>query len=159
MNARHSPPSPPAAAAPVDAGEAERVAWILAHCRHIAVVGLSPKPHRASFEVAQYLKAQGFRIIPVNPNAREALGEPAYGSLAEAARHERIDLVDVFRSSEDVPPVAEEAAAVGARALWLQLGVRHDAALAQARTAGLVAVQDRCLKIDHQRWKLHGASG
>ena len=159
MSARHGPPPETGAAAPVGAGEAERVAWILTHCRQVAVVGLSPKPHRASFEVAQYLQAQGFRIIPVNPNAREALGERAYASLSDAARHERIDLVNVFRNSADVPPVAEEAVAVGARALWLQLGVRHDAALAKAHSAGLVAVQDRCLKIDHQRWKLRGASG
>ncbi len=128
-----------------------QVAWILAHCRTVAVVGLSPKPHRASFEVAQYLQARGFRIIPVNPNAREVLGEKAYASLAEAAQQEQIDLVDVFRNSEDTPPVVEEAIAIGARALWLQLGVRHDAALARAHAAGLVAVQDRCIKIDHQR--------
>ena len=136
--------------------EAERVAWILRHCRHIAVVGLSPKPHRASFEVASYMQAQGYRIIPVNPNAREVLGERAYRSLREAAQHERIDLVDVFRNSEDVPPVVEEAVAIGAKALWLQLGIRHDAALAAAQAAGLVAVQDRCLKIDHPALKAQG---
>ncbi len=132
------------------ASETERVAWILQHCRTVAVVGLSPKPHRASFDVARYMQAQGYRIIPVNPQASEVLGERAYASLAEAARHERIDLVNVFRNSQDVPPVAEEAVAICARALWLQLGIRHDAALAAAQAAGLVAVQDRCLKIDHR---------
>ena len=130
--------------------EAARVAWILQHCKTIAVVGLSPKPHRASFGVARYMQAQGYRIIPVHPLATEVLGEKAHASLTEAVRHERIDLVDVFRDSEDVPPVAEEAAAIGAKALWLQLGIRHEAALAQAQAAGLVAVQDRCLMVDHR---------
>ncbi len=136
---------------PLPRSEADSVAWILRHCRTVAVVGLSPKPHRASFEVAQYMQAQGWRLVPINPNAREVLGEKAYASLSEAAQFERIDLVDVFRHSEDVPPVAEEAVAIGARALWLQLGIRHDAALARAQAAGLVAVQDRCLKVDHRR--------
>ena len=136
--------------------EAERVAWILRHCRSIAVVGLSPKPHRASFEVASYMQAQGYRIIPVNPNASEVLGERAYRSLREAAQHERIDLVDVFRNSEDVPPVAQEAASIGAKALWLQLGIRHDEALARATDAALVAVQDRCLKVDHRTLQVQG---
>jgi predicted CoA-binding protein len=139
--------------------DSEQVAWILQHCRTIAVVGLSPKPHRASFDVARYMQAQGYRIIPVNPNAREVLGETAYATLSEAARHERIDLVDVFRHSEDVPPVADEAMAIGAKALWLQLGIANDAALAQARSAGLVAVQDRCLKIDHRSWRGAGGNG
>ncbi len=138
--------------------DAERIDWILRHCRTVAVVGLSPKPHRASFDVAQYMQAQGFRIIPVNPNAGEVLGEKAYATLTEAAQHVRIDLVDVFRQSEDVPPVAEEAVAVGARALWLQLGIVHDAALARARAAGLVAVQDRCLKVDHRLWQARGGA-
>lgn len=135
---------------PATASIAERVDWILRHCRTIAVVGLSPKPHRASHDVAQYMQAQGWRIIPVNPLAREVLGEPAYASLTQAARHERIDLVNCFRRPEDIPPLAEEAVAIGAKALWLQLGIHHDAALQRAWQAGLVAVQDRCLKIDHR---------
>ena len=139
--------SPPAAHASPD----EQVSWILAHCRTIAVVGLSPKPHRASFDVAQYMQAQGYRIIPVNPLAREVLGERAYASLTQAAQHERIDLVNCFRRSEDIPPLAEEAVAIGARALWLQLGIRNEDALQRAAEAGLVAVQDRCLKIDHRQ--------
>jgi len=123
---------------------------ILAKCRTVAVVGLSPKPHRDSYRVAQYMQQQGWRIIPVNPNAHEVLGEKAYASLSEAARFEQIDLVDCFRNSEDIPPVVIEAIAVGAKAIWLQLGVTHEAAAAQARAAGLQVVQDRCLKIDHQ---------
>ena len=124
---------------------------ILESCRTVAVVGLSPKPHRASYRVAQYMQAQGWRIVPVNPLAREVLGEKAYASLREAALEHRIDLVDVFRNSEDVPPVAEEAIAIGARALWLQQDIRHDEAAARARAAGLLVVQDRCLMVEHAR--------
>ena len=123
------------------------------------MVGLSPRPHRASFDVAQYMQACGYRIIPVNPNAREVLGETAYPTLTEAARHERIDLVNVFRHSEDVPPVAEETVAIGARALWLQLDIRHDQAMARAQAAGLVTVQDRCLKVDHRSFQAQGRLG
>ncbi|TBR76586.1 MAG: CoA-binding protein [Burkholderiaceae bacterium] len=131
--------------------ESESIQQILASCRTVAVVGLSPKPHRASHEVAQYMQAHGWRIIPVNPNAREVLGQRAYASLAEAAQHERIDLVNVFRHSEEVPPVARDAIAVGAKALWLQLGIENEAALAQAARAGLLVVQNRCLKVEHAR--------
>jgi predicted CoA-binding protein len=126
------------------------VAWILSNCRNIAVVGLSPKPHRASHDVAQYMQAQGFRIIPVNPNAREVLGETAYASLRDAAQHETIDLVNCFRNSEDIPPLVDEAIAIGAKAIWMQLGVVNEAAAAKAAAAGLVVVQDQCLKVDHR---------
>ncbi len=129
--------------------EVQRIDQILRHCRSIAVVGLSPKPHRDSFRVAQYMQAQGYRIVPVNPNATEVLGEKAWPTLSEAARHERIDLVNVFRHSEEVPPLAREAIGIGARALWLQLGIEHQAAAALADAAGLLVVQDRCLKIEH----------
>ena len=129
--------------------EAQTINRILQTCRTVAVVGLSPKPHRASHGVARYMQAQGWRIVPVNPNAVEILGEKAYPSLTEAARHERIDLVSVFRHSADVPPVADEAIAIGARALWLQLGIENEASAAQARAAGLLVVQDRCLKVEH----------
>ena len=128
--------------------EAETVRHILRSYRTVAVVGLSPNPSRASFEVAQYMQAQGWRIIPVNPNATEILGEKAYPSLTEAAKHERIELVNVFRNSVDVPPVVDEAIAIGAQAVWMQLGVEHAAAAAKARAAGLLVAQNRCLKID-----------
>lgn len=128
--------------------EAETVRHILRSYRTVAVVGLSPNPSRASFEVAQYMQAQGWRIIPVNPNATEILGEKAYPSLLDAAKHERIELVNVFRNSVDVPPVVDEAIAIGAQAVWMQLGVEHAAAAAKARAAGLLVVQNRCLKID-----------
>jgi predicted CoA-binding protein len=123
---------------------------ILAKCRTVAVVGLSPKAHRDSYRVAQYMQQQGWRVIPVNPNAREVLGEKAYASLSEAALTETIDLVNCFRNSQDIPPVVDEAIAIGAKAVWMQLGVVHEAAAAKACAAGLRVVQDRCLKIDHQ---------
>jgi uncharacterized protein len=140
---------------PAELTESQAVAHILAHCRTVAVVGLSPKAHRESYGVAQYLQAHGWRIVPVNPVAAASgqaiLGETVYATLTDAAQHEKIDLVDVFRNSEDVPPVVDEAIGLGLGAIWLQLGISHDAALARARTAGLVAVQNRCLKIDHAR--------
>jgi predicted CoA-binding protein len=129
---------------------ADRLPHILTHCRTIAVVGLSPKPHRASFDVARYMQGQGYRIIPVNPNATEVLGEKAYASLTEAAQHEHIDLVNCFRNSEDIPPIVAEAIAIGAQAVWMQLGIRHPAAAARAEAAGLLVVQDRCLMVDHR---------
>lgn len=129
---------------------AERVSWVLSNCQTIAVVGLSPKPHRASFDVAQYMQSRGYRIIPINPHADKVLGEKAYPSLSEAARHERIDLVNCFRNSEDIPPIVDEALSIGARALWLQLGIRDDESVHKAAEAGLIALQDRCIKIDHK---------
>lgn len=129
---------------------AERIPFILRHCHTIAVVGLSPKPHRASFDVANYLQGNGYRIIPINPNATEVLGEKAYATLQEAAQHETIDLVDCFRNSEDIAPIVEEAIAIGAKAVWMQLGVSNPEAAAKAEAAGLLVVQDRCIKIDHR---------
>ena len=123
----------------------------LADCKTIAVVGLSPKPHRDSFRVAKYMQDHGFRIIPINPNASEVLGEQAYATLTEAAQHARIDMVNCFRNSEDIPPIAAEAIAIGAKSLWLQIGVTHDDAAAQATAAGLVVVQNRCLMVEHRQ--------
>jgi predicted CoA-binding protein len=131
--------------------ESDTIARILQTCRTVAVVGLSPKPHRDSFRVARYMQSQGWRIVPVNPNATEVLGERAYASLTEAAREHAIELVDVFRHSDQVPALVDEAIAIGARAIWLQQGIEHDAALTRAAAAGLLAVQDRCLKVEHAR--------
>ena len=123
------------------------------HHRTVAVVGLSPKPHRDSHEIASYMQRHGWRIVPINPAAQvsEILGEKVYPSLIEAAKHLQIDLVDVFRNSADVPPVADEAIAIGAKALWLQLGIEHPAAAEKARKAGLRVVQNRCLLVEHRR--------
>ena len=123
----------------------------LANCKTIAVVGLSPKPHRDSFRVAKYMQDHGFRIVPINPNAHEVLGEKAYASLTEAAQHERIDMVNCFRNSEDIPPIAAEAIAIGAKSLWLQIGVVNDVAAKQATDAGLVVVQNLCLMVEHRQ--------
>ncbi len=131
--------------------EQQTVAHILQHYRTVAVVGLSPKPHRDSFGVSRYMQAQGWRIVPINPNAGEILGEKAYPTLTEAAREHRIELVNVFRNSADVPPVVDEAIAIGAPAVWLQLGIAHADATAKARAAGLWVVQNRCLMVDHRR--------
>ena len=129
---------------------ADRIPHILNYSRTIAVVGLSPKPHRASFDVSRYMQAAGYRIIPVNPNATEVLGEKAYATLKEAAQHEKIDLVTCFRNSDEIPPIVEDAIAIGARAVWMQLGVSNAAAADRAEAAGLLVVQDKCLKIDHR---------
>ena len=129
---------------------ADRIPHILKNYKTIAVVGLSHKPHRASFDVARYMQGHGYRIIPVNPNEIEVLGEKAYATLTAAAQHEQIDLVNCFRNSEDIPPIVDEAIAIGARAVWMQLGISNPAAAAAAEAAGLLVVQDHCLKIDHR---------
>ena len=147
--------TPPATDAPAVArSPCERLPFILNTCRTIAVVGLSPHPHRASFDVARYMQAAGYRIIPVNPNVAadggDVLGEKAYASLREAARHETIDLVNCFRNSIDIPPVVDEAIAIGAKAVWMQLGISNAEAAAKAEAHGLLVVQDQCIKIDHR---------
>lgn len=122
----------------------KRIENILSETRTIAVVGLSDKPDRPSNVVAGFLKARGYRIIPVNPSIREALGEASFRSLAEIP--EKVDLVDVFRRSEDVPPIAEEAVRIGARFFWMQEGVRSERACEILDAAGIPWVMDRCVK-------------
>ena len=130
------------------------IASILAHCRIAAVVGLSGNPARPSYGVAQYMQAHGWRIIPVNPNESKILGETCYPSLSAAAAHEKFDLVDVFRNSADIPPIVDEAISLkqlaGIQAVWMQQGISHPIAAAKAQAAGLIVVQDRCLKIEHR---------
>lgn len=129
---------------------------ILGTCRTIAVVGLSPQWHRPSFFAAKYMQAHGYRIVPVNPTATEILGQACYPTVTEAARAlaakgERLDMVDCFRRTEDIVPIAEEAIAAGAKCLWQQIGVVNEEAAAKARAAGLDVVMDRCVKIEHAR--------
>lgn len=133
---------------------------ILTRCRTIAVVGLSPQWHRPSHFAAQYMQAHGYQIVPVNPlvakDGGSILGQPAHASVTAAARAlaaqgRKIDMVDCFRRGEDIPPLADEAIAIGASCLWLQLGVVNEEAAATARAAGLDVVQDRCVKIEHAR--------
>ncbi|MGC8794726.1 MAG: CoA-binding protein [Bryobacteraceae bacterium] len=125
------------------------VAELLKHSRIIAVVGLSSKPWRPSYGVAKYMKKAGYRIIPVNPNEQEVLGEKAYPDLDSIP--EPVDIVNVFRRSEFVPEIVEAAIRIGARAVWLQEGVRNDEAALRARQAGLEVVQDRCILKEHRR--------
>jgi predicted CoA-binding protein len=120
---------------------------ILRNCRTIAVVGLSSNPTRPSYRVASYMQAQGYRVIPVNPNETKVLGEPSYPSLASVPG--TIDLVDIFRKSEDVLPIVEEAIARGAKAIWMQEGVVNEEAAARAAQAGLPVVMDRCWRKEH----------
>jgi uncharacterized protein len=129
---------------------------ILGTCRTLAVVGLSPQWHRPSFFAAKYMQAHGYRIVPINPSASEILGERSYPSVTAAAdalakEGVKIDMVDCFRKSADIPPIAEEAIAIGARCLWMQIGVIEEASAATARKAGLDVVMDRCVKIEHAR--------
>ena len=125
---------------------------ILGTCRTLAVVGLSPQWHRPSFFAAKYMQEHGYRVIPINPSAPEILGERSYASVTAAAQAgEKIDMVDCFRRSADIPPIADEAIAIGAKCLWLQIGVVEEASAAQARAAGLDVVMDRCVKIEHAR--------
>lgn len=122
---------------------------ILRETRVIAVVGLSADWFRPSYFAAKYMQEHGYRVIPVNPKYPSILGEKCYPSLRDIP--EKVDLVDVFRKSADVMPVAEDAIAVKAKVLWQQLGVRNEAAAAKARAAGLETVMDRCVKIEHGR--------
>jgi predicted CoA-binding protein len=128
------------------------IAKLLRATRSVAVVGLSDNPSRPSFDVAQYLHGAGYAVIPINPNLAEWHGLKAYPDLTSAQRAGLpIELVDVFRRSEDVGPVVDEAIRVGAKAVWLQLGVIDLAAAERAKKAGLVVVMDRCSKIEHRR--------
>lgn len=122
---------------------------ILKENRVIAVVGLSAEWHRPSYFAAKYMQEHGYRVIPVNPKYESVLGEKCYKSLREIPG--KVDIVDVFRKTRDVMPIAEEAIAIGAKVLWQQLGVRNEEAAAKARDAGLETVLDRCVKIEHGR--------
>jgi predicted CoA-binding protein len=122
---------------------------ILRESRTIAVVGLSADWFRPSYFAAKYMQEHGYRIVPVNPRYGEILGEKCYASLRDVP--ERIDIVDVFRKTQDVMPIAEDAIAIGAKVLWQQLGVKSEEAAARARAAGMEAVMDRCVKIEHGR--------
>ena len=115
----------------------------------IAIVGLSANWYRPSNFAAKYMMEHGYRVIPVNPSYQEVLGEKCYPSLRDIP--EKVDIVDCFRKSADIPPIADEAIAIGARVLWMQIGVIDQASAAKARAAGLDVVMDRCVKIEHAR--------
>lgn len=128
---------------------------MLRNARNIAVLGMSDKPHRASHNIGRYLAQQGYRVFPVNPALTEVLGGPCYATLddADAAAREKtgkgIDLVDVFRASENVPPIVDDVIRLGIPYLWLQDEVIHDEAVARARNAGVKAVQNDCIFRQH----------
>jgi predicted CoA-binding protein len=124
-------------------------ARILSEYRAIAVVGASAKPERDSYQVASYLMEHGYQVYPVNPNAREILDRPSYPDLSSIA--EGVEVVDIFRRSEDVMPIVEEAIKIGAKAVWMQKTVVNEEAAAKARDAGLLVVMDKCIREEHQR--------
>ncbi len=125
------------------------IAQLLRETKRIAVVGMSAKPERASYSVARYLMAQGYEVIPVNPMETEIFGLKSYGSVSEIPG--KIDIVDVFRRSDQTDPIIAEAITVKARAVWLQLDVVNEAGCLRAQAAGLTAIQNRCIKIEHAR--------
>ena len=122
---------------------------ILLSAKTVASVGLSSNQQKESFWIASYLKEQGYRVIPVNPTANEILGEKAYPDLS--AIPEKVDVVQVFRRPEDVPPVVDEAIKIGAKAVWMQEGIVHEEAARKAREAGLQVVMDACMRATHRR--------
>lgn len=130
---------------PVD----DEMRLLLQKVKTIAVVGLSDKPHRDSYQVSEYMQQNGYRIIPVNPRAKTVLGETAYASLQ--AIPEKVDLVNIFRNSDHVPPLVQEALPLQPLAIWLQLGIAHEQAARLGQAAGITVIMDRCIKIEHQR--------
>lgn len=129
--------------------DADSIAEILKKCKTIAVVGLSSNPMRPSHEVTEYMQRKGYRIIPVNPNETEVLGKRSYARLEDVP--EKIDLVNVFRRPEEVPPVVESAIRVGAPVVWMQLGIENEGAAEKARAAGLAVVEDACILVEHRK--------
>jgi len=130
---------------------------ILNTYRTVAVVGLSPKAERPSHRVATYLREQGYRIIPVNPKEKEILGETSYPDLASIP--DPIEVVEIFRGSEEVLPIVEEAVKAGAKAIWMQEGVINEEAAASAREAGLMVIMDKCMLKEHIRLRENADAG
>jgi predicted CoA-binding protein len=122
---------------------------ILKNSKTVAVVGLSSNPERPSNTVAKYLKEHGYKIIPVNPNEKTVLGETSYPDLS--AIPEKVDVVDIFRRSEDVPPIVKEAIKIGAEAVWMQEGVNNKEAALEALKAGLKVVVNKCMRKEHEK--------
>ncbi|MFA4901608.1 MAG: CoA-binding protein [Desulfobaccales bacterium] len=132
---------------------AAEITEILDNHRVVAVVGLSSDPNRPSFQVAHYLQAHGYRIVPVNPGCREILGEKCYASLRDIPFP--VEVVDIFRKVDAIPGIVDEAIAVGAKVIWMQQGLEEAASALKARQAGLNVVMDRCLKIEHHQRHQH----
>ncbi len=130
--------------------DSEKIRRILAKGRTLAIVGLSAQWHRPSYFAAKYMQEHGYRVIPVNPMYDEILGEKCFKSLRDMPHP--VDVVDCFRKSAEIPALAEDAIAIGAKVLWMQIGVKSDAARARAEAAGLEVVENRCVKIEHGRF-------
>ena len=122
---------------------------ILTKYKTIAVVGLSSNPARPSFGVTEYMQSSGYQIIPVNPNETDVLGEPSYASLEEVPQ--KLEIVDIFRRTEEVPPVVDAAIRAGAKVIWMQQGIANEPAAEKARAAGLAVVMDACILVEHKR--------
>jgi hypothetical protein len=122
---------------------------ILTKYKTIAVVGLSSNPTRPSYAVTEYMQSSGYHIIPVNPNETDVLGEPSYADLEEVPQ--KIEIVNIFRRAEDIPPVVEAAIRVGAKVVWMQQGIANEPAAERARAAGITVVMDACIFIEHKR--------
>ncbi len=122
---------------------------ILTKYKTIAVVGLSSNPARPSYGVTEYMQSSGYQIIPVNPNETDVLGEPSYSSLDEVPQ--KLEIVDIFRRAEEVPPVVDAAIRAGAKVIWMQQGIANESAAEKARAAGLTVVMDACILIEHKR--------
>ncbi len=130
----------------------DEVRRTLLRYRRLAVVGLSPNPSRPSYRAMVHMRAAGYDITPVNPTCHEVLGAPCVPTLAAAAERGRLEIVDIFRRPEEIPPIVDEAIALGARVIWMQLGLAEEASAARAREAGLEVVMDRCIKMEHCRF-------
>ena len=130
----------------------DEVRRILEQYRRLAVVGLSPRPDRPSHRAMVHMGAHGYDITPVNPSCDEVLGQPCVASLEEAAAQAPLEIVDIFRRPEDIPPIVDEAISLGARVVWMQLGLSSPEAAGRAREAGLEVVEDRCIKMEHCRF-------
>jgi predicted CoA-binding protein len=129
----------------------EEIKDILSAYKTVAVVGISPKEDRPSYMVASYLKSKGYRIIPIRPDGDMIIGEKVYHSLQEIPKEIEVDVVDIFRKSEDVPPIVEEAIQRRAKVVWMQEGIVNVESAVKAERAGLKVVMDRCIKKEHQR--------
>ncbi len=135
--------------APTTDATTDAILELLKKYKSIAVVGLSSNPMRPSFGVTEYMQEAGYRIIPVNPNETEVLGEKSYARLEDVP--EKIEIVNVFRRAEEVPAVVESAIRIGAKVVWMQSGVENESAAEKARAAGLAVVEDACILVEHRR--------
>lgn len=122
---------------------------ILTKYKRIAVVGLSSDPTRPSYAVTEYMQSSGYQIVPVNPNETDVLGEPSHARLEDVPQ--KIEIVDIFRRAEEVPPVVDAAIRAGAKVVWMQLGIENQSAAEKARAAGIVVVMDACILIEHKK--------